>query len=63
MLGRSSRICGKKEVALNMLKSAIAQGYCAYSDLQSDPLLAKVRGTPEFSELLSAARECQKRYR
>jgi TolB-like protein len=36
--------CGKTDAAFTMLKSAIAQGYCAYSDLQSDPLLAKLRG-------------------
>jgi len=30
--------------------------------LQSDPLLAKLRGTPEFSQLLSAGKECQARY-
>jgi len=52
--------CGKKEVAFHMLKSAIAQDYCSYSALRSDPLLAKLRGTPEFSELLSAAKQCQK---
>jgi hypothetical protein len=54
--------CGSNEVALRMLKSAIAQDYCSYSALRSDPLLAKLRGTPEFSELLSAAKECQNRY-
>src|SRR5439155_13123406 len=62
-IGSIVAYCGKKEVALNMLKSAVVQGYCAYSHLQSDPLLGKLRGTPEFSELLSAARECQERYR
>jgi serine/threonine protein kinase/tetratricopeptide (TPR) repeat protein len=54
--------CGKKEVAFHMLKSAIAQDYCSYSALKSDPLLAKLRGASEFSELLSAAKECQKRF-
>ena len=55
--------CGKTEVAFRMLKSAISRDYCAYSDLPSDPLLAKLRGIPEFGQLLSAARECQSRYR
>jgi hypothetical protein len=30
--------------------------------LQSDPMLVKLRGTHEFSELLSAAKECQHRF-
>jgi len=54
--------CGQKESALRLLKSAIEQNYCSYSSLQSDPLLAKLRGTPEFSQLLSAGKECQARY-
>jgi hypothetical protein len=29
--------------------------------LQTDPLLVKLRGTPEFRKLLSAAKECQKK--
>ena len=54
--------CGKNEVAIRMLKKAIAQDYCAYSDLEWDPLLANLRGTTGFRELLSAAKECQGRY-
>jgi DNA-binding winged helix-turn-helix (wHTH) protein/TolB-like protein len=54
--------CGQKDAALRMLRSAIEQNYCAYQSLQSDPLLVKLRGTPEFSELLSAAKECQGRF-
>jgi hypothetical protein len=45
-----------------LLNSAIARNYCPYSALQSDPLLAKLRGTPEFSQLLSDAKECQKKF-
>ena len=54
--------CGQKDAALRMLRSAIEQNYCAYQSLQSDPLLVKLRGTPEFSELLSAAKQCQGRF-
>ena len=54
--------CGQKDAALRLLKSAIAQNYCAYQSLQSDPMLAKFRGTPEFSELLPSAKECQGRF-
>jgi len=54
--------CGQKDAAVRLLRSAIEQNYCAYIALQSDPLLVKLRGTPEFRELLSAAKECQNRF-
>ena len=54
--------CGQKDAALRLLKSAIEQNYCAYTALQNDPLLVKFRGTPEFSELLSTAKQCQNRF-
>ena len=52
-------VCGKQDIAVRLLKSAIAGRYCAYTALQKDPLLATLRNTPEFSQLLSAARECE----
>src|SRR5262249_16704347 len=54
--------CGKTQAAISMLKVAIAEDYCALGGLQSDPLLSKLRRTPEFTELLNAAKECQKKY-
>jgi len=54
--------CGRKAAALRLLRSAIEHNYCAYQTLQSDPMLVKLRGTPEFSELLSAAKQCQSRF-
>jgi serine/threonine protein kinase len=54
--------CGKKDAAVRLLRSAIEQNYCAYTALQTDPLLVKLRGTPEFSELLSAAKDCQNKF-
>jgi tetratricopeptide (TPR) repeat protein len=51
--------CGKKEAALHMLKLAVEQNYCAYSNLLSDPLLAKLRADPQFDTVLTAAHECQ----
>jgi len=44
------------------LKSAIAKNYCSFTALQTDPLLVKLRSTPEFGQLLSAAKECQKKF-
>ena len=51
--------CGKKDAAVHLLKTAIESNYCSYSQLQSDPLLAKLRPTAEFAELLTAAHACQ----
>ena len=52
-------LCGQKDAAVQLLKSAIAGHYCAYTGLQNDSLWAKLRGTPEFAELLSAAKQCR----
>lgn len=54
--------CGQKDAAVRLLRSAIEHNYCAYSALRTDPLLAKFRGTPEFREVQSAAKECQKEF-
>jgi serine/threonine protein kinase/tetratricopeptide (TPR) repeat protein len=51
--------CGEKEVALRLLKSSIEGRYCAYQALQQDPLIAPLRSTPEYTQLLSAAKHCQ----
>ena len=51
--------CGKKEAALHMLQNAVEANYCAYSNMLSDPLLAKLRGSAEFDHVLTAAHECQ----
>ena len=51
--------CGLRPAALRMLKAAIEQNYCAYSNLQTDPMLRKIRMAPGFDKLLVAAKECQ----
>jgi serine/threonine protein kinase/Tfp pilus assembly protein PilF len=51
--------CGQKDLALQSIKSSIAGHFCAYAGLQNDSVWAKLRGTPEFNELLSAAKKCQ----
>ena len=52
--------CGKKDMALKMIGRAINQNYCAYSALQSDPLLSDLRSIREFDKLLTAADDCQR---
>jgi hypothetical protein len=44
------------------LKSAIEGGFCAYDNLQSDPMLAAFRKAPEYSTLLVQAKQCQDRF-
>jgi hypothetical protein len=51
-----------KYASLRLLKSAVQQNYCAYTALQTDPLLVKLRGSPEFDDLLAAAKGCQNRF-
>jgi len=51
--------CGQKDAAVQLIKSSIAAHYCAYTGLQNDSVWAKLRGTPEFAELLSAAKQCR----
>jgi tetratricopeptide (TPR) repeat protein len=51
--------CGQKDIALRMVKSAIAGHYCAYNALQTDPMLASLRSLPEYPQLLSAAKQCR----
>jgi len=51
--------CGQKAAALHMLQNAVEANYCAYSNLLSDPLLASLRGSAEFDQVLTAAHDCQ----
>ena len=51
--------CGQKDAAVQLLKSAIAGHFCAYTGLQNDSAWAKLRGTPEFTQLLSVAKQCR----
>jgi len=54
--------CGQKEAAVQLLKSSIAGHFCAYTGLQNDSAWAKLRGTSEFAELLSAAKQCRDKF-
>ena len=58
-LGELMAYCEQQDAAIRWLRRAIEANYCAYETLQTDPLLVKLRRTPEFSELQSAAKQCQ----
>jgi hypothetical protein len=51
--------CGQKELALRMVKSAVAGHFCAYTGLQNDSAWAKLRSTPEFEEVVAEAKKCR----
>ncbi len=52
-------ICGQKEMSLRLMKSSIDGKYCSYTALQKDPGLAAMRQTPQYPELLAAAKTCR----
>jgi eukaryotic-like serine/threonine-protein kinase len=54
--------CGEKQIAFDFLRKAVAENYCARQALQSDPLLASVRGDAEFHQIVQAAAECQQKF-
>jgi eukaryotic-like serine/threonine-protein kinase len=51
--------CGQKDAAQRLLKTVIGGKYCAYTALQKDPMLSSIRSTPEYAQLLTAAKQCQ----
>lgn len=51
--------CGQRDAARQLIATAISHKYCAYEALKRDPLLVRLRTTPEFSGLLSVAKQCQ----
>ncbi len=51
--------CRGNGFTARLMKSAIASGYCAYENLQTDPLLAGFRKSPEYREVLAQAKRCQ----
>ncbi len=54
--------CGQVAPALQMLNSAVRANYCSYPAMDSDPLLANLRGRSEFAEIRSRAMACNRRF-
>jgi serine/threonine protein kinase/tetratricopeptide (TPR) repeat protein len=50
---------GQNDFALRLLKSGVEGNYCGYTAMQNDPMLASVRGTPEFNGILAEAKKCR----
>jgi tetratricopeptide (TPR) repeat protein len=54
--------CGEKQIAYKFLRQAVVRNYCAHQALQSDPLLAGVRGDAPFHQIVQAAAECHEKF-
>jgi tetratricopeptide (TPR) repeat protein len=54
--------CSQTEASLRLLKSAIQGKHCSYPAMDNDPLFSSVRGTPEWTDLHSAAVQCQRNF-
>jgi len=54
--------CDQPVFAFGELRRAISQNYCAYPQMETDPLLAKVRAMPEFAEIRSLGIACQRNF-
>jgi serine/threonine protein kinase len=55
--------CGDSAAALRLLRESIPRNYCAAVAIEADPMFASIRNTPEYAELLEAARACRDRFR
>jgi DNA-binding winged helix-turn-helix (wHTH) protein/TolB-like protein len=54
--------CGEPENASRELARAIEQNYCAYPQMETDPMLTSLRQRPEFAQLRSQGIACQQRF-
>lgn len=54
--------CGEPDLAFHELRRAIEQNYCAYPQMETDPLLAKIRAMPEFAAIRSQGIACQQHF-
>jgi len=54
--------CRGNAFSARLMKSAIASGYCAYENLQLEPLLAEFRKSAEYPAILAQAKQCQDQF-
>jgi hypothetical protein len=54
---------GQPEAALRLLRRAIANNYCSYPVMDSDPFLANIRKLPEYKELRELGIACRENFR
>ena len=54
--------CGLTAPASDLLKRAIAGGYCSYPAIDRDPVFASLRRSPQFDEIRRSALACRQRF-
>jgi hypothetical protein len=54
--------CGAKDEAIRALNASVTQNFCGFPAADNDPLLASVRGTPEFAAYHKTAEACHARF-
>jgi hypothetical protein len=62
LLATWDSFCGQPDLAYPELRRAIAQNYCAYPQMETDPLLVRVRAMPEYAEIRSLGIACQQHF-
>jgi len=55
-------LCDQPDLAFRELRRAIEQNYCAYPQMETDPLLEKLRALPQFAEIRSSGIACQQHF-
>jgi tetratricopeptide (TPR) repeat protein len=55
-------LCGQPDLAHRELRRAVERSYCAYPQMEIDPLLATLRATPQYSQLRSLGVSCRQRF-
>ncbi len=54
--------CGHTKPAIQLLRESIRRNFCATA-IDTDPMFAAIRKSPEYGELLAAAQACRARFR
>jgi DNA-binding winged helix-turn-helix (wHTH) protein/serine/threonine protein kinase len=54
--------CGQTAAAAGMLRRAIQGNYCSYPAMESDPMFANLRATPDYRPLRSGGLACQEQF-
>jgi tetratricopeptide (TPR) repeat protein len=62
LLAAWDSLCDQPDLAFRELHRAIQQHYCAYPQMETDPLLEKLRVMPQFAEIRSLGIACQQHF-
>jgi eukaryotic-like serine/threonine-protein kinase len=61
-IGAQLAYCGEIQAASGLIRQAIEQNHCSYPLVDTDPLLEKLRSSPDFPSIRSSAIDCQRRF-